>query len=318
MAYRCLHDDVPHSRTLGRLTDPAERLYMRILAVTDPWGRVTGDLDKLRLVALPSLPWDDDKLHRAIAELEQAGAIARYLTDGVWVIQVVNFDERQLVAKIKRAASRFPNRTPSSLSANDLTLSLPLPDTGLGACDLGLSNTDLRASAKTRSEKSLQNPRSTREKTEDREDRRESGLPTDEAREPARSLSVSHSLEESLAQADRAHAAGLALVPTSDLAGDGLSVDGFARLPAGEVGPEPGTAEWLLARLRDGDAGTLNVLASLRKKLPAAAFMQAAESLGDRKVRPDKPQLQSDVRYVVNALKTMLREGTYRQEGAAA
>lgn len=299
MTYRCLHDDVPHSRTLGRLTDASERLYMRILAVTDPWGRVTGDLDKLRLVAIPSLPWDDDKLHRAILELERSGAIDRYSTDDVWVIQVVNFDERQLVTKMKRAPSRFPNRTPSSLSANDLTLSLPLLDTvELGACDLGLSNTDLRASA----EKSLQNPRSAERETEDREDRRESGLPTEVARTPAQGLSVAQTIEQSLETG------------THRLLAVALDPDRSA-----ELGDDPNSLASFSSQLRGADDGLVNVLADLRRKgLPPAAFAAALESVRERRTAAGKPQLQSEVRYFVGALKTMLREGTYRHEGAAA
>lgn len=434
MAYRCLHDDVPHSRTLGRLTDAGERLYFRILSVTDQWGRVTGDLDKLRLVAIPSLPWDDDKLHRTLAELERAGAIDRYTTDGVWVIQVVNFDARQLVTKMKRAQSRFPNRTPSSLSANDLTPSLPLLDTvESGPCDPGLSNADLRASAEspkprrgpqrrfdydearqrleagekashlareygvspsaihhamvdpsttaaaivglgaaqrrrilardgnrcvycgtanklgidhvvprtlggpeedwnmvascepcnkrkgqkltesaitlweshggTRDELLTQMmtsewrirthkiPASTEadKKTEDREDRRESDLPTDVARAPAQGLSVAHAIDQAL----HTGAARLHAVP-DDLAS-------------------------ISSQLRDADDGTMNVLADLRRKgLPPAAFATALESLQERRGAHGKPQLQSEVRYFVGALKTMLREGHYRPEGAAA
>jgi hypothetical protein len=38
----------------------------------------------------------------------------------------------------------------------------------------------------------------------------------------------------------------------------------------------------------------------------------------ERRAAKGKPQLQSEVRYFVGALKTMLREGTYRHEGAAA
>jgi hypothetical protein len=447
MAYRCLHDDVPHSRTLGRLSDAGERLYMRILAVTDPWGRVTGDLDKLRLVAIPSLPWDDDKLHRAILELEQVGAIERYSTDGVWVIQVVNFDERQLVTKMKRAASRFPHRTPSSLSANDLTLSLPLLDTvEPGACDLGLSNTDLRASAEpekprrgpepkfdydearrrleagekashlareygvspsaihhamvdrsttaarivglgaerrrgimardgnrcvycgtatklgidhviprtlggpeedwnmvvsceacnkrkgqkltesaialweehggTRDELLTQMmtsdwristhkspaPTASDRKTEDREDRRESGLPTEVARSPAQGLSVAQTIEQSL-ETGTPRLLAIALDPNR----------------SADLGVDPGDLASFSSQLRGADDGLVHVLADLRRKgLPPAAFAAALESVRERRAAAGKPQLQSEVRYFVGALKTMLREGTYRHEGAAA
>jgi hypothetical protein len=309
MGYRCLHDDVPHSKTLGRLTSDGERLYWRMLAVTDTWGRLTGDLDKLRLVAIPSLAWDDERLHRVVAELVRGGAIDRYCTDDVWVIQVVNFDERQLVAKIKRAPSRFPARISSSLSPEDLNLSLPLLDgqhVELEACDLGLSAGDLRASD---SGKPLHDQRSTRE-TEDREDRRESVLPTAEARNAANGLPVAQTISESLEPVGRFE------LSDHDVPRHLSAVVGeFAESPSAVVVEDLAS---VAATLRGADDGTVNVLESLRRRgLPPAAFAAALESLRERRSATGKPPVANEVRYVVGALKKMLSEGTYGQ-GAAA
>ncbi|HEX4517939.1 MAG TPA: hypothetical protein VH063_00020 [Gaiellaceae bacterium] len=302
MAYREIHDDVPLSRTLNQLSHFEERLYWRMLSQTDAWGRLSGELRKIRLRAIPELAVTDDDLDRALRRLVTVERVDVYIESGVTVSQIVDFDDRQHVAKLKRAPSRFPTRTTASTSPYDLPLSLPLPETGPEACDLPLSNVEPIHKHPAKSPID-------REKTE-REDRREIDLPTAVSREPARGLSVSETIRGSLEHCGRS------VISDADIPAR-LTVPAFADLPASAIGGfDAHDPRSIAARLRDADDGTVNVLAKLRSRLPPAAFLAAMESLEER--RGKQPPLRSDVRYVVGALKTMLREGTYQQGGAAA
>jgi hypothetical protein len=108
MAYRQLHDTVPASATLSQLSHFAERLFWRLLSQTDAWGRLPGDRDKIRAVALPRLAVTDADLESALEELVHVGWILLYDVSGVWHCQVVDFEDNQLVARLKRAPSRHP------------------------------------------------------------------------------------------------------------------------------------------------------------------------------------------------------------------
>lgn len=139
MAYRLILDDVAVSTSLNQLSHFGERLYWRLLSQTDAWGRLPGELVKIRDLAIPRLAVSDNELAEALEELVRAGRIALYCTDGKWACQLLGFDDIQTVARMKRAPSRFP---------------APPSDTGRNG-----------------REKPLQNPRSTDSKTETVEER---------------------------------------------------------------------------------------------------------------------------------------------------
>ena len=240
MAYRQIHDDVPVSATLSQLSHFAERLFWRLLSQTDTWGRLPGDRAKIRAIAIPRLDVTDQELESALEELVQAGRIHLYVVSGIECCQMLDFDENQMVSRLKRAPSKYP----------------PAP------------------------EKSLHDRRSA--ETEDREDRRESDLPTGVAREPARGLPVDQQIEGSLAATTDA--------PVDDVVS-------------------------IAQRLAGADEGTPKVLAKLKQRgCGEREFAMALESLEHRRQRNDRPPLQSEVRYFVSTLTTMLRE----RQGAAA
>jgi hypothetical protein len=108
VAYRVITDDVPVSTSLNHLTDFGERLYMRMLSQTDTWGRLSGELVKIRDLCLPRLAKTDSEINLALEELVRAGRITLYCVDGVWACQLVDFDRHQPIARLKRAPSRWP------------------------------------------------------------------------------------------------------------------------------------------------------------------------------------------------------------------
>lgn len=68
--------------------------------------------------------------------------------------------------------------------------------------------------------------------------------------------------------------------------------------------------EEYVAQLADATDATPYTVREYRKKLPEAAFRAALESLAARRKR--KPKLDSETRYFIASLQTMLREGAYR------
>lgn len=109
MTWRAIEGSVAISKSLAQLSDFSERVWWRILAQTDAWGRLPGDLDKLIALSMPLLAPKPAKVEDALVELEQAGRIVRYTAEGVAVIQVVDFDVHQREATRRRRASVFPD-----------------------------------------------------------------------------------------------------------------------------------------------------------------------------------------------------------------
>ncbi len=106
-----MHDTVSSSRSLASLSSDAERLFWRILAQTDSWGRMRGEPIKVRVTCVPMLDWDDDLVAALLDELQDAGRVAVY-DDGADVfLQVVDFDRNQPESSRRRGTSKFPEFT---------------------------------------------------------------------------------------------------------------------------------------------------------------------------------------------------------------
>lgn len=121
MSYRAIAADVNESLSLAGLSDFAERLYFRTVAGSDVWGRFAGDAKKVRASCI-ALVEDatEARVAAAIEELITAGRIELYCENGVWVCQVVDFDEHQpwevrRRRQLRNARSRFPAKTPASI-----------------------------------------------------------------------------------------------------------------------------------------------------------------------------------------------------------
>jgi hypothetical protein len=97
------------SDSLNSLSDFAERLYWRLLAQTDPCGRLPGSATKLRLMSIPRLSVTDEQMISALEELVAAARITLYCEKGVWACQILGFDESQPLALMGEVRhSRFP------------------------------------------------------------------------------------------------------------------------------------------------------------------------------------------------------------------
>lgn len=109
MAWRQLHDSVSSSRSLASLSDGAERLFWRVLAQTDAWGRMRGEAVKVRVLCVPMLDWTDALVDHLLVELQKAARVQVYENGGDLFLQVLDFEKHQTRPLRNRGISRFPD-----------------------------------------------------------------------------------------------------------------------------------------------------------------------------------------------------------------
>ena len=108
MTPRVIAQSVSQSRSLAQLSDFAERLFWRLVASADDWGRLPAYPERVKAQCLPTLPHTLDAIADALGELEAAGRIARYREAYVETVQILDFDRYQPVAQLSRQPSRYP------------------------------------------------------------------------------------------------------------------------------------------------------------------------------------------------------------------
>lgn len=121
MAWRAIQDTVGVSLSLAELTDQAERIWWRLLAHTDPWGRLDAHPAKVRALCFPMLTHiTDEDCGRALLALEQVGRVVVWERSGKAIIQVLDFEERQPREAFRKRplGSAFPD-PPASLAPTE-------------------------------------------------------------------------------------------------------------------------------------------------------------------------------------------------------
>lgn len=112
--WRAIKSQACESRTLAALSAEAERLFWRILARTDSWGRMRGEVELIRGNCLALLA-DTANAAEWLQELEDVGLIERYPDADRVILSVVNFDAHQPGALIRRRGeSVYPSRNGSN------------------------------------------------------------------------------------------------------------------------------------------------------------------------------------------------------------
>lgn len=104
MSWRQIHSSVATSESLSSISSDAERLFWRVLAQTDAWGRLDGRPAKVLARCCPMIPWTTSTVENLLVELEVAGRIVRYDT----ACQVLDFDQHQPYSSRRRGSSLFP------------------------------------------------------------------------------------------------------------------------------------------------------------------------------------------------------------------
>lgn len=110
MTWRAIKDNVDESESLAAVSDFAERVYWRLLAKSDSWGRLPGSPAKIRARCLPLLGGvTDEHIAGALGELHTVGRIDWYEIDGEFFVQLVDFDAHQPKSLIaRRGEPSFP------------------------------------------------------------------------------------------------------------------------------------------------------------------------------------------------------------------
>lgn len=116
MAWRAINDTVNESLTLAELSDFSERLFWRLVAHADPWGRLAGDTAKVRARCCALLNRTDQEIATALDELEATYRISRYEADGVRVLEVSDWEQNQPTDVLGRNGKRFNSRFPDRVS----------------------------------------------------------------------------------------------------------------------------------------------------------------------------------------------------------
>lgn len=134
MAWRAIQDTVGVSLSLAELDDRTERIWWRILAHSDPWGRLDARPGKVRALCFPLLTsiTNADTGH-ALLELERVGRVVVWEHRGQHIIQIVDFEQRQPREAFRKRppASDFPDPPANLKPVEGLIDELygPFPDT---------------------------------------------------------------------------------------------------------------------------------------------------------------------------------------------
>jgi hypothetical protein len=160
---------VNESGTLAGLTDFAERLYWRMLGVSDEWGRLDGEPGKVRARCVSRLDRTEAEVAAGLEELVKAGRIELYLEAGIWTCQVTGADEympskARSERNLRNRHSRWPEKTPASVVDHDALLharegahatvdfdfDVPAKEEGGLGLDSSIAETDVSATSEPR------------------------------------------------------------------------------------------------------------------------------------------------------------------------
>jgi hypothetical protein len=109
LGWRAIQDNVDESESLAALSDFAERLYWRLVAKADSWGRLPGSTGKVRARCVPLLPKTDEEIQAALTELHEVGRVFWHEVDGRWFLEIADFCRNQpRDATRTRKDSAFP------------------------------------------------------------------------------------------------------------------------------------------------------------------------------------------------------------------
>lgn len=113
MSWRAIQDSVATSESLSALSDFAERLFWRLLAKSDPWGRLPGSPRKIKGLCVPLIARaSETRIEKALEELASSGRILCYEVDGSAFIEIVDFDSNQPKDVLGRSGERYGSRIP--------------------------------------------------------------------------------------------------------------------------------------------------------------------------------------------------------------
>ncbi len=113
MSWRAIQDSVATSESLAALNDFEERLFWRLVAKSDAWGRLPGSPRKIKALCAPLVARaTETRITEALDGLENHGRLTRYEVEGRPYCQLVDFDENQPRDAIGNSRGRYQSQIP--------------------------------------------------------------------------------------------------------------------------------------------------------------------------------------------------------------
>jgi len=109
-----LYADITTSTALSKLSDSAERLYFRLVATVDDFGRFDASPLAVMVNALGSLAiaqpkkWTPERVTEALSEIVESGLLRLYTVEGHEYGELKKFMDRQHTQNYRRNKSNFP------------------------------------------------------------------------------------------------------------------------------------------------------------------------------------------------------------------
>lgn len=125
--YRTAQRSALTSKKLRRCSDPAERLFWRLVLAVDSYGTASADPeDVLHDAMRGAAGWDEAQVADALDHLEALGLVVRWRADDLtpW-LHVVDFEAHQLANFLRKRGKRTTPMPPHELVQHARTLGLP-------------------------------------------------------------------------------------------------------------------------------------------------------------------------------------------------
>ena len=115
--WRAIYTGISTSPRLVTLEEWEQLLFVQIVVQADQWGRLPGDPMAIKLKCCPASPRTPDEIGAALDKMttDQRHLLDLYVTNGIPVCQVLEWDEMQPSAYLKhRGTPRLPERSNDS------------------------------------------------------------------------------------------------------------------------------------------------------------------------------------------------------------
>jgi hypothetical protein len=110
--WRSVATSLPRSKRWRQLSDPAARLWLGLLLTSDLYGCTDADPDLLTLTAVPGLGWTEEDVAACLGELHDTGIVQVFEARGSTWVQIVDFDENQPAAALRKRGARHTPEPP--------------------------------------------------------------------------------------------------------------------------------------------------------------------------------------------------------------
>ena len=106
---RMIHAAISGSKRFNKLpSDQARLLWCLMMAHTDDFGHLEGEIQDIKTKVVPGLDWTTADIERYFLSLVEGKMISCYLVDGNLFAEIVLFDEHQAFPRGREAQYPMP------------------------------------------------------------------------------------------------------------------------------------------------------------------------------------------------------------------